>query len=51
MLQEVFTLEEGSVTVTFPASLSAESYRYLEDHLKIFMRKAKRRSGNEEAAN
>jgi hypothetical protein len=44
MLQEVFTLEEGPVTVTFPALLSAESYQDLADHLGIFLRKAKRRA-------
>ena len=45
MLQEVFTLEEGPVTVTFPATLSPDSYKDLADHLEIFLRKAKRRSG------
>jgi hypothetical protein len=45
-------LEEGPVTLSFPASLSAESYQDLADHLAIF-RKAKRRSLKEddEAAN
>jgi hypothetical protein len=52
MLQEVFTLDEGSVTLTFPATLSAESYQDLADHLEIFLRKAKRRaqSSDDEAA-
>lgn len=44
MLQEVFTLEEGPVTLTFPSSLSSDSYQDLSDHLAIFLRKAKRRS-------
>jgi hypothetical protein len=44
MLQEVFNLDEGPVTLTFPAALSVASYQDLEDHLKIFMRKAKRRA-------
>jgi hypothetical protein len=41
------------VTLSFPASLSAESYQDLADHLAIFLRKAKRRSLKEddEAAN
>jgi hypothetical protein len=51
MLQEVFTLEEGPVTLTFPAALSGESYQDLVDHLAIFLRKAKRRSGKDKAAN
>jgi hypothetical protein len=52
VLQEVFNLDEGPVTLTFPAALSADSYQDLEDHLKIFMRKAKRRADkDEEAAN
>jgi hypothetical protein len=48
LLQEVFNLEEGPVTLMFPATLSSESYQDLADHLAIFLRKAKRRS---EAAN
>ena len=40
------------MTVTFPAAFSSESYKDLEDHLKIFLRKAKRRAGgDDEAAN
>lgn len=48
MLQETFNLEEGPVTLTFPANLSGFSYQDLEDHLKLFLRKAKRRSGSQE---
>jgi hypothetical protein len=44
MLQEVFVLDEGNVTLTFPAQLSLESYQDLADHLEIFLRKAKRRA-------
>jgi hypothetical protein len=44
MLQEVFNLEEGPVTLTFPVELSPESYQDLSDHLAIFLRKAKRRA-------
>jgi hypothetical protein len=44
VLQEVFNLDEGPVTLTFPASLSAESYADLKDHLDLFLRKAKRQA-------
>jgi hypothetical protein len=44
MLQEVFTLPEGPVTVTFPDSLSEPSYEDLKDYFELFLRKAKRRS-------
>lgn len=44
VLQEVFNLQEGPVTLIFPASLSAESFRDLSDHLELFLRKAKRRA-------
>jgi hypothetical protein len=43
-LQEVFNLEEGPVTLMYPATLSSESYQDLADHLAIFLLKAKRRS-------
>ncbi len=38
-------LDEGPVTLTFPADLSSESYEDLEAHLQLILRKAKRRSG------
>jgi hypothetical protein len=44
VLQEVFNLEEGPVTLTFPASLSSESYSDLEAYLNLFLRKAKRQA-------
>lgn len=44
LLQEVFNLDEGPVTLTFPSQLSAASYGDLEAHLNIFLRKAKRRA-------
>jgi hypothetical protein len=44
MLQEVFNLDEGPVTLSFPAKMSAASYGDLEAHLQIFLRKAKRRA-------
>jgi hypothetical protein len=46
MLQEVFNLEEGPVTLTFPSTLSGASYTDLADHLELFLRKAKRRAAN-----
>jgi hypothetical protein len=44
MLQEVFTLIEGPVTLTFPEALSSASYEDLKDYFDLFLRKAKRRS-------
>lgn len=42
MLQEVFNLDEGPVTLSFPATMSPESYQDLSDYLALFLRKAKR---------
>jgi hypothetical protein len=47
-LQEVFNLEEGPVTLTFPANLSSASYKDLADYFELFLRKAKRRAGVDE---
>ncbi|WP_211385275.1 hypothetical protein [Bradyrhizobium japonicum] len=44
MLQEVFNLEEGPVTLTFPSTLSEESYEDLASYFELFLRKAKRRA-------
>ena len=44
MLQEVFNLDEGPVTVTFPENLSTLSYEDLKDHFDLFLRKAKRKA-------
>jgi hypothetical protein len=44
MLQEVFNLDEGPVTLTFPSSLSHESYEELKDQLELFLRRAQRRA-------
>jgi hypothetical protein len=44
MLQEVFNLGEGPVTLIFPSDLSPESYEELEDGLQFFLRRAKRRA-------
>ena len=43
MLQETFNLKEGPVTLSFPASLSMESYDDLSDQLELILRRAKRR--------
>lgn len=37
--QAVFTLEEGDVTITFPAALSAASRRELSEYLATFQRR------------
>jgi hypothetical protein len=50
MLQEVFNLDEGPVILSFPPNLSNASYQDLEDHLGIFLRKAKRRAQQAEDA-
>src|SRR6266404_7419480 len=44
MLQEVFNLDEGPVTLIFPESLSADSYEDLASYFQLFLRKAKRRT-------
>jgi hypothetical protein len=44
MLQEVFNLDEGPVTLTFPTILSEVSYRDLADQLELVLRRAKRRA-------
>ncbi len=38
--EEVFTLDEGRVTINFPAHLSRESLEDLRHYLDIFYRKA-----------
>ena len=38
--QEVFTLDEGSVTISYPDNLSSASLKDLKDYLDIFYRKA-----------
>lgn len=42
MNQDVFTLEEGDVTIQWPKALSEASYQDLEDWLELIKRKAKR---------
>lgn len=44
MLQEIFNLDEGPVTLSFPSDLSQESYEDLKDQLELFLRRAQRRT-------
>ena len=46
--QEVFALDEGDVTLTFPEGLSPESYSDLESYLGLFLKKAKRRASKKD---
>ncbi len=39
---EVFTLAEGAVTIDYPANLSDDSLKDLQQYLEIFVRKAQR---------
>ena len=50
VLQEVFNLEEGPVTLMFPGNMSEDSYQDLEDRLKIVLRGLKRRTQAPRAA-
>jgi hypothetical protein len=42
--QEVITLDEGDVTITFPADLSSQSFDDLKDHMDLFVKKMQRRA-------
>ncbi len=42
MKEDVFSLQEGDVTLQWPASISADSYQDLEDWTKLMLRKIKR---------
>jgi hypothetical protein len=44
MLQEVFNLDEGPVTLTVPRTLSRDSFEELEAHFQLFLRRARRRA-------
>ena len=44
MLQEVFNLDEGPVTLSFPSALTEESYEELKAQLELFLRRAQRRA-------
>lgn len=48
MLQEIFNLDEGPVTLSFPSELSQDSYEDLKDQLELFLRRAQRRAGLKE---
>lgn len=43
IIQEVFMLAEGPVTLAIPSDLSAQSFEDLNDYLELFLRKTKRR--------
>ena len=49
VLQETFYLDEGPVTLSFPADLTQESYEELEAASKLFLMRAKRRATKEPA--
>ncbi len=42
---EEFTLDEGRVTITYPATISDASLKDLYDYLAIFFRKRERANG------
>jgi hypothetical protein len=42
--QEVITLDEGDVVISFPENLSAQSFGDLKDHLALFIKKMQRRA-------
>lgn len=44
MLQEVFNLDEGPVTLAFPSALSEESFDELKAQLELFLRRQQRRA-------
>jgi len=44
VLQEIFNLDEGPVTLSFPSDLSQDSYEDLKDQLELFLRRAQRRA-------
>ncbi len=51
MLQEVFNLAEGPVTVTYPSALSEESYEELKAAFELFLRRAQRHARLRSVAN
>jgi hypothetical protein len=42
MKQEVFAMNEGDVVITWPESISAESFEDFSDWMKILLRKVQR---------
>jgi hypothetical protein len=51
VLQETFNLKEGPVTLSFPATLSADSYEDLADQLGLILKRMKRRVAAEGTGN
>lgn len=49
MRQSIFPLDEGDVTLTFPANLSSYGYAELKEYLDIFLRRAERSKRLQEA--
>lgn len=47
MRQAVFALDEGDVSMTFPAGLTVDGFQELADYLDIFLRKARRQKEQE----
>lgn len=45
MQRDTFSLDEGAVTIEFPEGLKKESVDDLEEFLKLFIKKARRRAG------
>ena len=43
-IHEKFALDEGEVTLSFPAQLSPESYQDMADRIEILLRGLKRRA-------
>ncbi len=43
MLQEIFNLDEGPVTLVFPSVLSEQSYEELKAQLELFLQRQQRR--------
>ena len=40
--EEIFTLDEGDVIITFPDNLSPESFSYLKEHFELSLKKVER---------
>jgi hypothetical protein len=47
----VFTLDEGDVAIAFPKDLSKESVEDLAEYLETFMKRLRRETKTDEAAN
>ena len=44
VLQEMFNLDEGPVTLTYPANISIDSFNDLEAYFELFLRRERRRA-------